>query len=819
MQSIKTLVRSRLKYNRSRTILTAVAITFTTILLTALGACTVGLIDVNRQTALQGGNQHAVLSDLTYEQVMLLKNHMDIETVETREIFASIECGKMNGFLTYNNAVKGELFHAVGNLIEGHGAEAADEICGPKAFFQRLGVEPVIGNTVTISFRPGGTGFTESRTFTICGLVSENDADKLDISDSRIAYGANISSALMDEYMPPQERSYRAAIRVYGEDYLNYDEMKERIRDAAEDIGYDTEKIDYNGQYLMTATDPGTEALGIAGCLALIVVLFSGLVIYSIYYVCVITDVQEIGKLSALGASAGQIRQLLLREGLTITMFALPIGLIAGYAISHFAFPAAVRISMEKSVYRFEITHIRMFSLPILLAVAAAVLLTVTFSLLKPIHMASCVSPVEAIRYQEGSEDRRTQRKGYDTVSIRRLCFANLTRNRKRTAVTMTTMGLSCVLFMSLAGVMNSMSPEDIARRNIPKGSFRLSLDFSINDTAYPENNLDNLCQQNLLGEDLLSRIRAIEGVEDIAINRTVLIGAAHEAGALGEGRRSTMGPLTREQAKEYQKTVEQGTIDYDSMIENNGVIFTWDYFMEEEGLSIGDEFTLTVYDGVKEIPLHVQIAASIDEGDTAYFLLPEEIWNRLGLENDTATDLYISSKPAFYESVKEALTQIAEENPYFILYSLDEELAIGISGIALMKYPLYALLLIIAVIGFINLINTMITSIVTRKRELGILQALGLSDRQLVKLLAGEGAVFILGTLLLCVTLGNLLGYLVYLRAKEAQFMSISAWHYPVRETMGLLAALILGQLFITLFISKRVHRESLVERIRSGE
>lgn len=433
--------------------------------------------------------------------------------------------------------------------------------------------------------------------------------------------------------------------------------------------------------------------------------------------------------------------------------------------------------------------------------------------------MASRISPVEAIRYQESSTDRRMQRKGYDTVNIRRLCFANLARNRKRTAVTMITMGLSCVLFMSLAGVMNSMSPDDIARRNIPKGSFHLALDFSMNDTVYPENNLDSLCQQNLLEESLLSRIRSIEGVEDIAIGRTILIGAEHETGALSEGRRNTMSPLTREQAKEYQKVVEQGTIDYDSMVENNGVIFTWDYFMEEEGLSIGDEFSLIVYDGTEEIPLHVQITASIDEGDASYFLLPEEIWDHLGLENDTSTDLYITSDPAFYESVKEALTQIAAENQYFILYSLDEELAIGASGIALMKYPLYALLLIIAVIGFINLINTMITSIVTRKRELGILQALGLSDRQLVKLLAGEGAVFIAGTLFLSITLGNLLGYLVFLRAKEAQFMSISAWHYPVWETIGLLAALILGQLFITLFISKRVHRESLVERIRSGE
>ena len=168
---------------------------------------------------------------------------------------------------------------------------------------------------------------------------------------------------------------------------------------------------------------------------------------------------------------------------------------------------------------------------------------------------------------------------------------------------------------------------------------------------------------------------------------------------------------------------------------------------------------------------------------------------------------------------MKESLTDIVAENEYFRLYSMDVETRIGRSSVGLTKDPLYLLLVLIAVIGFINLINTMITSIVTRKKELGVLQAVGLSGKQLVNMLAGEGLVFTAGTLLISLSLGNLAGYLLFFWAKEEHFMSISRYHYPIRESIGLTLVLLGGQLLITLLIRKKMEKESLIERIRNQE
>jgi putative ABC transport system permease protein len=816
---ITSLAKSRIKYNKSRTILTAIAIMLTTMLLMGLGTSAVGLLDFNRQQASASSNVHAALKNLTADQVDMLKNHVDVESLETSEIFATVEYGKMNGFLTYTQDIKSGIYHGIGKLIEGRYAEASNEICGPKAFFKRLDTEPVIGNTVTISFRPEGEGKIETRDFVICGIVSEREVSNLDISDTRIAYGASVSEELVNEFIPQNERVYNnTSIRVTGEDKLNYDEIENKIMQIASDIGCDEKNVDLNNEYLFTMTDPGTEMAGIVFGIAALIIVFSGLVIYSIYYVGVITDVQEIGKLKALGASKKQIRNLLLTEGMFISGIAIPIGVILGFLIPYFILPIVIKWGIEVSVTAFSIESLHMFSFPVLIAVIVVSLLTVYISLLKPMRMAEKISPIEAIRYQESSIGKKL-RKGNINVNVFRLSTANLLRNKRRTAVTMITMGLSCVLFMSLAGALNSMSAEDIARRNIEKGDFRLALNYSLNDREYTENNLDSLQQKNIFSDDFVDQVQSIDGVKMVERHKESLVGSQYQSEMFEEGKRRTMSALTREEADEFQKEVKQGKIDYDKLIEEHGAVFTSDTFIDEYGFTIGDTIPLVIYDGDRQIPFEIKISASIDDGGTADFLIPQEVYDSLNLNYDSTAELFISVDKNKYESVKTAMQEIEKTNEYFRLYSYDEEIELGAASVNVVKYPMYAILLMIAVIGFMNLINTMVTSIITRKRELGVLQAIGLSNKQLTKMLAGEGMVIIAGTLLASVTLGNILGYLIFLWAKNSHFMSVSAYHYPLMETIALASVLVIGQLLITYFINKCVNKESLIDRIRNGE
>lgn len=833
MRMISILAKSRLRYYKSRTILTMIAIFLTTMLLNGVVVSAIGILDINRQMIVEGGDWHVMLWNLSGEQTEVLANHLEVEEMTLTEIVANIDYGKMNGLLGYTETVRGGGDDGV-SLLEGHLPEAADEICGPAAFFERMDAEPKIGNQITISFRPdgiNGLGEIQARTFTICGLTPSVDISGLDVADTRIAYSAQISEAFVREILPEEERAYRVAIRIYGEEGSSYEEMVARLNALAEEIGVPEKHVNLNQSYLYMMLEPPMDVIEVVCVLAALVVIFAMLVIYSIYYVNVISDIQEIGKLKALGAGDKQIRRLFRREGMFCSLIAIPSGLLVGFAIPYIALPYIADWIMNYNVVSSaEIKRADMFSLPFTLLVAAVVFAAVFLSQMKPIRIAAKVSPVTAIRYQESSTSQK-MRKGFRKLGAVRLCLANLSRNRKRTIVTMLAMGLSWVLFMGMAGVLSSMTPEDMANRRLNGAQFRIYVDYEWEDKLYPENVLNHVQMQNILNEELIGKIEALDGVETVRRQGKNLVrveGAPEDNFLYGGQARNiaTLGTIDENHAGMLQEELENGKIDYEEMTEENGVIFCSDYYMEEVGLSIGDRVNLTLYDGDREIPFAGKIVASIDNASNEYFLITEETYERLGIETDPTITLFIEMEgPAFgsayekrYEAAKEALIEIVEEGERLSLVSLDEELRIGSMAVAVARYPALALLVLIAVISMMSLINTMVISITTRKRELGMLQAVGLSDKQLVRMLSGEGLFFTAGTLVLAFTVGNALGYWLFRWAKEMDFMSVSAYHYPLLETVLLSIAMIIGQLLIMFFVKKRIGRESMIDRIRSG-
>ena len=153
---------------------------------------------------------------------------------------------------------------------------------------------------------------------------------------------------------------------------------------------------------------------------------------------------------------------------------------------------------------------------------------------------------------------------------------ANLVRNKKRTVVTMVTMGLSCVLFMSMAGILNSMRAEDIADRELEGNDFKIELDYDINDETYPENNLDNINKNNPFSDDLLRQILELDGVEGVNSVHEVPVSSDFPSSLFDEGR-ITISDLSMEKAESYKDEIEKGSIDYSKLVEDHGAVFTSD--------------------------------------------------------------------------------------------------------------------------------------------------------------------------------------------------------------------------------------------------
>lgn len=801
MKMIYHLAISRLKYNKGRSILTIVAIALMTTLLMSIGSSALTVIR-HQQLEIEENarNYHAAFKGSTADQVFILENHTDVESLSTRENVASIELPKLNAFLNFDSLRKGSIDQI--QLADGKMPVEADEIAGPPALFERLGVMPEIGQKFQIPLRIQG-GRVENFDFTITGILEQTDISKLNVNETRLVYGAFISEKFVEQHISPEDRTYTAYIRIANEKEYSKDEIETIVTEIAEDIGLNKSDVSFNEEYLTYMTNPGTQERNVMIGLGLLVVFLGGMVIYSIYYVSVISNIQEMGKLKALGATKKQIRRLLFTESLAQSLIGIPCGILLGYLATIFLFKVVI---LSGSTLEDTFWHWRAA-----ICVVAVVLLTVGISIRKPLKMATAISPVEAMRYQEPA-GKQKRKKSFRTLSVSKLSYANLQRNKRRTVVTILALGCSGIMFLAVANIANNMTAENYARMLMPKGDFEISLSYAVDDREYPENNLNRIQLQNPLNDDLKMQIMSLDGVERIDEKHTVL---AETENVVLETQRIEVGGISENDLSSLNKSLKRGTLDYDKLVRSNGMIFTWDILFEQYGFEIGDTIQLVLYDGNREIPFTGTLMASTNSSDDT-FLIADEVLQQLITETNPASAIYITVQPEKFESVKMQIDALQQENANFMFKAYDEELGIAKQLIRTIQYTIYGLLIVIGIIGYISLINTMITSILVRKKELGILQAIGLSDKQLRQMIHREGMFFTFGTLALSLTIGNGLGYLLIRIIISTQILTIYQYEFPIIQTLVLIVAVAIGQIAITVFVNRYIHKQTLVERMR---
>ena len=127
-----------------------------------------------------------------------------------------------------------------------------------------------------------------------------------------------------------------------------------------------------------------------------------------------------------------------------------------------------------------------------------------------------------------------------------------------------------------------------------------------------------------------------------------------------------------------------------------------------------------------------------------------------------------------------------------------------------------YAVSIIIALVGVLNFINSMVTAIITRKREFAMIQSIGMTKRQLRKMLMFEGLYYAGMTLLASYVLGSLtVGVIV--RALVAG--GYSTFHFTLLPLVICTQILIVFAIVIPYICFKNLEKQSIVERLRATD
>ena len=365
--------------------------------------------------------------------------------------------------------------------FDGKYPEKASEIAVTDAFFASENKSPEINAIVQLNL--DGT----LKNYTIVGIYHDKTSTAYPVFVSLEKCRELRGNDLLNGY-----------VWLENADTLIKDEATEILSQISEETGLNNWTVSSYYDYVNTTLSFSNYA--VYGVVAAILFLAAALVIYSIFYISVGQKVAEFGQLRTIGASKKQIYKIVLKQGYMLAVPGILIGSIMGTIISY------CLQSKGWSVFAFIVS---------LCGACLFGILLVYISVRKPAKIAANTSPISALKNPVGIVNYRTHKRHRITpVYLAKISFS---RNRKKSLLTILSLGLCGVIFFLAASYQSSFNAESMARYwDMKYGDFKISIDLE-NESE----NLDALLQKEYFS-DYVKRVGDIEGVSNIFTYATV---------------------------------------------------------------------------------------------------------------------------------------------------------------------------------------------------------------------------------------------------------------------------------------------------------
>ncbi len=838
--SWKSLQASRIRNLIAIAAIALTAVLFTSLFTIAL-SINEGIQQANFRQV--GGFSHGGFKYLTEEQAIELRDDPLIDQWGERRVLGSpvdVPFNKSHVEVSYADANEAHWMYC--DPIEGRlPEEGTDEAAADTHVLELLGSEPEIGARFTLTFDVDGHETTQ--TFTLCGWWEYDEAivaNHVLVPESRV--DAVLAEVGVDPDTPADGITGRWNLDLMLKNGSRH--IEEDLCQILENHGYQNETrgdnyIDigvnwgYTGARLSENADP---AVLIAIAAMVLLIVFTGyLIIYNVFQISVAGDIRFYGLLKTLGTTPRQLRQIIRLQALALSAAGIPIGLVPGWIIGGRLTPVIV----ERLNGVVSMTSVNPW---IFAAAASFALFTVLLSCRKPGRMAAKVSPVEAVRYTEGGNPKaRAKSRKTRQVTPFTMAWANLGRSKRKTAVTVLSLSLAVVLLTVTVNVadgfdmdkyVSNFTASDFIVANAGKLQ-TASVGFS-SDMDVPQQAIDDINAQGgitesgvvygqtsamveYVTEDWFRQLRGrFYSPEDL--DNLIRLTDRNEAGNLSahvqlsgmsafaldhltvlEGDLSPLyEPGSRAIAAVYSED-DYGKADMDSHCARLGDTVTIRYIERSECY---DPDTGEVWTTREEIPDGVNwverpaVYHDADYTVTALVTVPsalsyryygddEFILNDRTFVQDTGTDsvmYYAFDTTDEANAAMEDFLRIYTENVNPELdYESKATYAAEFESMRTMFLLLGgALSFIVGLVGVLNFFNAILTGIIARRRELAVLQAVGMTERQLRAMLIWEGLLYALGAVGLALVLALLLGPVAF-RAIEVLF-----WFFTYRLNLA---------------------------------
>ena len=425
-------------------------------------------------------------------------------------------------------------------------------------------------------------------------------------------------------------------------------------------------------------------------------------------------------------------------------------------------------------------------------------------------------------------------------ISTMMMTKNNLTRNKKKVMIVTLSFSLSIVLLNSVYTYVTSFDFDKFV------ADFSLT-DFTVSDTTV----INNYAPYNTanVSQDFINQTESLNGLEDIGniylwtskqpLSENDLARLQELSASSSDIANELENYRVRQEhgvnvyglddfPTEYVQVLD-GELNTEQWKAGNGVYVTPLRMMGDGSLCLykpGDQISVTQLDGTNKvydvlaivsIPNALQTPLQVDMGLDYIFPTNELLGNMVFADQPAMKTIF---------NVDEE-HQLATEN-WLKNYTTNTDISLDyLSKVTLRQtfdgminmYRLVggALCAILALIGILNFINSITTSILSRYREIAMLQSVGMTGRQVKQMLIYEGIGYsllgLLGSLVLSVVAS-----LTVIRMTGAE-LTYFTWHFTLLPVFLCIIPLILITTIVPLVCYNKMAQKTVVERLRSAE
>ena len=827
-KSTLNLLAKRSLKARKNTI-AVLAIMLATLLFTSLFTIAVSL-----QTAMQesdmrttGTSAHVGIKHISWDEYESLSNDPGIKEIGYSVIIGDASGNsfqKIPAEVRYADATYADL--SFNTPDTGRLPEQKNEIATNRIVLEAMGLPDEIGTQVELTFVTDTETITD--TFTLCGVW---DGDIVAYRQTILLskeYADQVAPVIHGETSDDMSEStgYIDVVMMLPSEW----NIEKQAMEVTSKYGLD-DRIGINDAY-GTATVSLSSILPIVA--GIVVIFIAGyLLIYNVFYISIAQDIRFYGMLKTLGTTARQIRKIVYKKAIRLSLVGIPLGLLLGWPIGRLLLPVIVNILTD------DIRVVTTANPVIFLIAVVLSLITVFVSCRKPAVLAAKVSPMEALHYVEQSGTKKQQKRSKQ-ITTTMMAKNNLGRNKKKVTIVTLSFALSIVLLNSVYTYVTSFDFDKFV------ADFSLT-DFTVSDAtvinSYSPFNTANVSR------DFISQAESLDGLEDIG---NVYLWVCAQ-------------PLSENDFARLQEFVDSSDIDADfrdniKVRQEHGVnVYGFDDFPTEylqvldgelnmekwkngTGMYVtpmqmvgdgslclywpGDQISVPQLDGtskvyevlaVVDIPKALRTPLYIDMGVNFIFPTCELLGNMVATDQPAMKTIF---------NVDDEHLSVTEN--WLKNYTANTDTALDyVSKVTLRQtfddminmYRLVGgvLCAILALIGILNFINSMTTSILSRHREIAMLQSVGMTGRQVKQMLVYEGIGYsALG--ILCSLILSILGSVTVVRMMGAE-LTYFTWHFTLLPVILCIIPLILITALVPLICYNKMAQKTVVERLRIAE